>query len=131
MIKIYYPNYGLPKWHSGKEFTCQFRRCNRSRLDPWVGKIPWSRKWQSAPGFLPGESHGWRSLVGYSPWGRKESDTTERLHFLLPHLCPQVCDLYLCLPANRCISTIFLDSVCVCVLIYDICFYLSDLLHSV
>ena len=48
---------------------------------PWVGKIPWRRKWQSTPGLLPGKSHGQRSLVGYSPWGRKESDTTERLHF--------------------------------------------------
>ena len=38
-------------------------------------------KWQPTPVFLPGESHGQRSLVGYSPWGRKESDTTERLHF--------------------------------------------------
>ena len=40
----------------------------------------WRRKWQPTPVFLPGESHGQRSLVGYSPWGRKESDTTERLH---------------------------------------------------
>ena len=39
----------------------------------------WRRKWQPTPVFLPGESHGQRSLVGYSPWGRKESDTTERL----------------------------------------------------
>ena len=38
-------------------------------------------KWQPTPEFLPGKSHGWRSLVGYSPWGRKESDTTEQLHF--------------------------------------------------
>ena len=48
------------------------------------GSIPaWGRKrkWQSTPGFLPGESHGRRSLVGYNPWGLKESDTTERLHF--------------------------------------------------
>ena len=45
------------------------------------GSIPWRRKWQPTPVFLPGESHGWRSLAGYSPWGRKESDTTERLHF--------------------------------------------------
>ena len=50
-------------------------------FDPWVGKIPWRRKWQPTPVFLRGESHGQRSLVGYSPWGRKESDT-ERLHFL-------------------------------------------------
>ena len=51
------------------------------RLDPWVGKIPGRRKWQSTPVFLPGKSHGWRSLVGYSPCGHKESDTIERLHF--------------------------------------------------
>ena len=38
-------------------------------------------EWQPTPVFLPGESHGWRILVGYSPWGGKESDTTERLHF--------------------------------------------------
>ena len=43
---------------------------------PWVGKIPRRRKWQPTPGFLPGESHGQRSLAGYSPWGRKVSDTT-------------------------------------------------------
>ena len=49
--------------------------------DPWVGKIPWRRKWQPILVFLPGESHGGRSLVGYSPWGRKESDTTDQLHF--------------------------------------------------
>ena len=42
---------------------------------------PWRRKWQSTPVSLPGESHGWRSLGGYSPRGHKESDTTERLHF--------------------------------------------------
>ena len=49
--------------------------------ETWVGKIPWRRKWQPTPALLPGESHGGRSLVGYSPWSRKESDTTE-LHFL-------------------------------------------------
>ena len=54
----------------------------RPGFDPWVGKIPWRRKWQPTPVLLPGESHGRRSLVGYSPWGCKESDTTERLHSL-------------------------------------------------
>ena len=49
--------------------------------DPWVGKIPWRRKWQPTLVLLPGESHGRRSLVGYSQWGRKELHTTERLHF--------------------------------------------------
>ena len=48
-------------------------------FDPWVGKIPWSRKWQPTPVFLPGELHGQRSLAGYSPWDPKESETTERL----------------------------------------------------
>ena len=52
----------------------------RPRLDPWVRKIRWRRKWQSTLVLLPGKSHGQRSLVGYSPWGHKELDTTERLH---------------------------------------------------
>ena len=55
-------------------------------FDPWVGKIPWRRKWQSTPVLLPGKSHGQRSLVGYSPWGCKESDTAERLHSLMATL---------------------------------------------
>ena len=46
-------------------------------FDPWEGKTLWRRKWQPTPVSLPGKSHGQRSLVGYSPWGRKESDTTE------------------------------------------------------
>ena len=49
----------------------------RRRFDPWVRKILWRREWQCIPVFLPGVSHGWRSLVGYSPSGRKESDTTK------------------------------------------------------
>ena len=49
----------------------------RPWFDPWVGKIPWRRAWQPTPVSLPRESHGQRSLVGYSPWGRKELDTTE------------------------------------------------------
>ena len=57
--------------------------CGRPRFDPWVGKIPWRRKWPPIQEFLPGKSHGLRNLVGYSPWGCKESDMTERLHFLL------------------------------------------------
>ena len=64
---------GLPRWPSGKEPACQ-------TLYPWVGKIPWRRKWQPTPVFLPGESHRQRSLVGYSPWSRKELDTTQRLN---------------------------------------------------
>ena len=75
-----------------------------------MGKILWKRKWQPTPVLLPGKSHGWRSLVGYSPWGRKGSDMTEQLHLILvsilfsqiippslsPH-SPKVCSLHLCL----------------------------------
>ena len=50
-------------------------------LIPGSGRSPGEGKWQPTPVFLPGESHGRRSLVGYSPRGRKESDTTKRLHF--------------------------------------------------
>ena len=46
-------------------------------FDPWVGKIPWRGTWKPTPVFLPGESHEQRSLVGYSPYGHKQSDTTE------------------------------------------------------
>ena len=70
----------LPRWLSGKESACQGRRCKRCRFDLWVGKIPWRRKWQPSPVFLHGKSHGQRSLVGYSPWHHRESDTAERLN---------------------------------------------------
>ena len=59
--------------------------------EPWIRSLgwedPWRRAWQPTPVFLPGEFHGQRSLVGYSPWGRKESDTTERLILLLLQGC--------------------------------------------
>ena len=51
----------------------------RPRFNPWVGKIPWRRKWLATPVFFPGEFHGQRSLASYSPQGHKDSDTTERL----------------------------------------------------
>jgi len=73
---------GIPRWHSGNKSTCQCRRHEKHRFDPWVGKILWRRKWQPTPVVLPGKFHGRRSLVDYSPWGLKESHTTERLHFL-------------------------------------------------
>ena len=49
----------------------------RPGFDPWVGKIPWRRAWQPTPVFWPGESHGQKSLAGYSPNSCKESDTAE------------------------------------------------------
>ena len=64
--------YRLSWWLSGKESTCQWRW---PRFDPWVRKIPWRRKWQPTPVFLPGKSHGQRDLEGCSPWGLKKSQT--------------------------------------------------------
>ena len=69
----YYMFWGLPRWLRGKESACQYRR---PRFCPWDGKIPWKRNWQPTPVFLPGKSHGQKSLVGYSPWVTKQSDMT-------------------------------------------------------
>jgi len=63
----------LPRWLSGKESACQSRRHRRCRFNPWVRKIPWRRKWQPTPVFLPGKSHRQRSLTGYSPWGHRRA----------------------------------------------------------
>ena len=65
----------------GKESTCQCRRCKKCGFNPWmwVGKTPWSRKWQLDPVFLPGKFHGQRRLVGYSPWVAK-SQTQLSVH---------------------------------------------------
>ena len=82
---------GLPWSRSGKESACQYRR---PWFDPWVGKIPWRRAWQPTALFLSGESHGQRSLVDYSPWGRKESDMTEHTLAL---------GVFMCLCANLCV----------------------------
>ena len=60
-------------WHSGKESACQCRRYRRPAFNPWGGKIPWRRKWQPTLGFLPGESHGQRSLAGYTVHGIAKS----------------------------------------------------------
>ena len=69
----------MVRWVSGKESTCQCRRHGRCGFYPWVGKIPWRKKWQFTPVFLPGKFHGQRSQAGYSAWGCKESDRTWRL----------------------------------------------------
>ena len=68
----------------GASLLAQWQRirlqCRRRGFHPWVGKIPWRREWLPTPVFLPGESHRQKSLVGYSPWGRKESYVTEWLN---------------------------------------------------
>ena len=74
---------------AGKEPACQCRRCKTclDREDPWIGRICWRWEWQPTPTFLPGDFHGQRSLVGYSPWCHEELDTTRGLTLSLstPH----------------------------------------------
>ena len=83
-----------------KPRVAKWRGNRRLEFDPWVGKISWRRAWQPTPEFLPGESHGQRSLAGYSPWGCKELDTTEWLRIAgqgagvshkLMQQCPRHC----------------------------------------
>ena len=74
-------------WLSGKESACQCRNHRRCGFDSWVRESPWGRKWQPTALFLQEESHGQRSLVGCSPWGHKESETTE---WLSTHACIQL-----------------------------------------
>ena len=68
--------WGFPGSSDGKESACN---AGDPGLDPWVEQIPWRSEWQLTPVFLPGESPGQRSLVGYSLWVHKESHTTEQL----------------------------------------------------
>ena len=75
-IDAYALNGGFPSGSAAKEPTCQCRRCKTSGYDPWVGKIPWRRKWQPTPVFFCEKSQGQRSVVG-SQLGRKELDMTE------------------------------------------------------
>ena len=75
-LKVFYHRASLVS--QCKEPACQ---CWRSRgFSGWVEEMSWRRKWQPTPVFVPGESHGQRSLVGYSPLGRKESDMTWQLN---------------------------------------------------
>ena len=70
----------------GASLVAQMERlclqCRKPEFNPWMRNISWRRKWQPTPVFLSGESHGQRSLVGYSLWGHKESDRTECLALL-------------------------------------------------
>ena len=79
---------GFPGGSDGKQSACNVGRLG---LDPWVRKIRWRRAWKPTPVFLPGESHGQRSLVGYSPWGHKESDMTEQLTHTCVHVHTWLC----------------------------------------
>ena len=76
-----FPGNKLPPPISGFSEVKNPAKAGRCGFHLWVGKIPWRRKWQSTPEFLPGEIHGQRSLVSYSPWTHKELDTSEWLTF--------------------------------------------------
>ena len=82
-----------------KNSASHCRRHRRHGFDIWIRKIPWSRKWQPTLVFLPGKFHGQRTLVGYSPWDCKESDTNEHrctlglIFFLLCILSENICSL--------------------------------------
>ena len=73
----------------GKESNCQYRRCKRCGFDPWVGKTPWSRKWQTTPVFLHGKSHGQRSLAGYKSMGsqRVRHKWAQHMYFIILLVC--------------------------------------------
>ena len=76
---LYLWGWGALPW----ELRCKEFACNAGDPGsiPGSGRFPWRMKWLPTPVFLPGESHGQRNLVGYRPWGFKESDTTEHFHF--------------------------------------------------
>ena len=73
---------GFPGGASSKESACRCKRCKRHRINPWVGKIPWRRRWQPTAVFLPGKPHGQEEPGGYGPWGCKGSKTTEHVRWL-------------------------------------------------
>ena len=76
----------------GSVVACQCRRHKRRGFDPWARKIPWNRKWQPTPVFLPGKSHGQKSLVGYSPWHHKRvRHDWEYTHSIFMCVCVCVC----------------------------------------
>ena len=96
-------------------------------FDSWVRKIPWKRKWQPTPVFFPGEFHGQRSLVGYSPWVPKELDTTEWLtHSFIPS--PEIS--VTTVPVLRLIIQIpfhCIINLLIRLQIFNLCFWIYDL----
>ena len=71
---------GFPGGSVGKESACNAGDTGDASLILESGRFPWRKKWQPAPVFLPGESHGQRGLMGYTPWGHKELDMAEHAH---------------------------------------------------
>ena len=97
--------WGEPWGLSGEESACQCRRC---RFNPWVGKIPWRRKWQAAPAFLPGESRGLRNQANYSPWGCEETTMTEASEHAGVHTAVWIWRVSLVLCFQSCVFSVIL-----------------------
>ena len=95
-----------PRWQRTR---LQCRRRKRCGFDPWVRKIPQRRKRQPTPVFLPGKSHGQRSPEGYSPWGRKESDTTEATQHTLKRRKKVLAQVQSEVQQRRSITALFSD----------------------
>ena len=112
---------GNSRWCSGKESAYQCRRCRRCGFEPWVGKIPWSSKWQPAPVFLPGKSYGQRLQAGDSRWGHKESEMFLSSHQIKSYF------IYLSLTLFTFYFTVSLGSSC----IYLLCqFFIQVINHT-
>ena len=91
VIKLIIP----PGDASGKEPTCQCRRPQTHGFDPWSGTIPWKRKWQPTPVFLPGESHEQSSLAGCGPWGRRVRHDSSDLVCTVTHTHTHIKNIYI------------------------------------
>ena len=119
--------FGLPTWLSARESTWQCRRHTRSGFDPWVGKIPWRRAWQPTPVFLPGESHGQRSLAGYSWWGHRELDTIKHAQYYFIYVLVS-------LVSSQCIVFVFKQLIPLnmhfCILVSFFTWYILDVFHA-
>ena len=86
LTPILFKSQELPRWLSGKEYACQYRRCKRLRFNSWVRKIPWRRKLQPTPVFLPGKSHGQKEPAGLQSMGLQRVGhygVTEHAHIYL------------------------------------------------
>ena len=113
---------GFPGGSVCKESTCNAGEAGRCEFNPWVGKIPKGEHGNPLV-FSPGESHGERSLVEYSPWGQKESDTTEVTEHVCTHRMASpymvhiymrqetFCILFVLSPRNQCVSSLYSVSV--------------------
>ena len=116
---------------SGSDGKIICLQCWRPRFNPWVGKTPWRRKWQPTPVLLPGKFHGCRNLIGYSPWGHKESDMTEQLHFHFSYcICVSLHAIFIgkCINAGNIVLYSFLKSAYNCIIVYVLCNFVHSTL---